>query len=299
MSGIDDGLTRDVPVRFAPLAQSRELRATSLGDLVVAECQALAGSRLPWHAHEHANVVLLLDGSFTERFGGRTVTCTSPVALYKPAAERHANEYGRTGARFLIVELMPSQLEPLRARGAVLDGIRMVHDPAVVDISVRLYRELRRLDPYSTLSIAGLVYELLAVMSRTASRDGGTLPPSWLRRVRAELDDHFATRVSIADLATRAQVHPDHLSRCFRRHYGLLIGDYVRRLRLEWTAQELTGSDTTLAELAIAAGFVDQSEFTRRFREQFGTTPGRYRAALAGKTEAEQTALANTKGQPR
>jgi len=269
-----------LPTPFAPIAQSTELRATSIGDLVVAECRARAGARLPWHAHEHANVVLLLDGSFTEAFAGRTVICADPVALYKPAAERHANEYGQHGARFLIVELLPSQLEQLRSRGAELNGVRTVYDTAVVDLSVRLYRELRRLDAYSTLSVAGLVYELLAVMSRTANDDSRMAAPRWLRRVRDELHDHFSRRVSIGDLASRAAVHPDHLSRSFRRHYGMLIGDYVRRLRLEWAARALLSTDTTLAELAIAAGFVDQSEFTRRFREHFGTTPGRYRAAL-------------------
>jgi AraC family transcriptional regulator len=264
---------------FAPIAQSTELRAC-IGDLVVAECRARAGARLPWHAHEHANVVLLLDGSFTETFAGRSVTCTDPVALYKPAAERHANEYGRDGARFLIVELLPAQLEQLRVRGAKLGGVRTVRDGAVLDLGVRLYRELRQLDAYSTLSVAGLVYELLAVMSRAVGTESDAPAPRWLRRVRDELHDNFSQRFNIGELASRAAVHPDHLSRSFRRHYGVLIGEYVRRLRLEWAARELVSADRTLAELAVTAGFVDQSEFTRRFREHFGTTPGRYRSAL-------------------
>jgi len=265
---------------FAPLSQAPELRTTSIGDLVVAECRARPSMRLPWHAHEHANIVLLLDGSFTEQFGVRTVACASPLALYKPPAEPHANEYGGAGARFLAVELHPSQIDELRGRGARLDAVRTVQDAEVVDLSMRLYRELSRLDSYSSLSIAGLVYELLAILSRSTRHDGSPLAPPWLRRVRDRLEAEFAQHVRIADLASEVDVHPDHLSRCFRRHYGVLIGDYVRRLRLEWAAKELLASDAALAELALTAGFADQSDFTRRFREHFGTTPGRYRDAL-------------------
>jgi AraC family transcriptional regulator len=264
---------------FAPIAQTQALRATSVGDLAVTECLAAAGTRLGWHAHEHACVVLLLDGSFTEVFRARTVSCSTPAALYKPAGEPHANEYGRVGARFLIVELHPTQVDQWRDRGAALDGIRAVHEREVVDIAARLYRELRRVDAYSMLSIGGLVHELLAAVSRGGGMQS-TSAPFWLRRVREQLAERFAERLSIADIASDAGVHPDHLSRCFRRHYGTLIGEYVRSLRLDWAARTLAGTEKPLAEVAIDAGFIDQSEFTRRFREQFGTTPGRYRSAL-------------------
>ncbi len=267
--------------QYAPIAQTTELRTASIGDLVVAECRAAAGTRLPWHAHEHANLVLLLNGSFTEQFGARTVSCAEPTALYKPAGERHADEYGRAGARFLIVELLPPQLGQLRARGAAVDDVRAVAEPGIVDLSMRLYRELCRPDAYSTLSIAGLVYELLAAVSRGRDATGPGVP-HWLHRVLTRLHDEFPRPPSIGDLAADAGVHPDHLSRSFRRQYGVLIGDYVRQLRLEWASRELLSTGLTLAEIAAAAGFADQSEFTRRFREQFGTTPGRYRSALRG-----------------
>jgi AraC family transcriptional regulator len=266
--------------QYAPIAQCRDSRAASIGDLVVTECRAAAGARLSWHAHEHACVVLLVNGSFTELFGARSVSYNTPVALYKPAGERHANEYGRTGAQFMVIELPPSQLDQLRHRGAVLDGIRSVQEPAVVDLGARIYRELHHLDAYSMLSVGGLVHELLAVLCRGDDRARSSTAPYWLRRVRDDVRENFSRRISITDLADRARVHPDHLSRSFRRHYGVLIGEYARHLRLDWAAKQLVATDVPLTELAMAAGFVDQSEFTRRFREHFGTTPGRYRIAL-------------------
>jgi AraC-like DNA-binding protein len=55
------------------------------------------------------------------------------------------------------------------------------------------------------------------------------------------------------------------------------LGSYVRRLRLEWVAAELLGSEDSLASLALAAGFADQSHLTRAFKRHTGLTPLAYR----------------------
>jgi AraC family transcriptional regulator len=268
---------------FAPIAQCKDVRVTSTGGFSLADCRVPPHTVLPWHAHEHACIVLALAGSFTEQFGTRRVCCEVPVALFKPAGERHANVYGHAGARFLIIELQTPQVEQCRERGVSLDRIRAVRSAAVADLGGRLRRELQDRDAYSGLSIAGLTYEILAVVARGADwdrRDGGAAPP-WLRRVYDEVTDTFMQPLSITDLAAQSGVHPDHLSRSFRRYYGLLIGEYARSLRLDWAARRLVEVDLPLSDIATTAGFADQSEFTRRFSKQFGTTPGRYRRGAA------------------
>jgi AraC family transcriptional regulator len=58
------------------------------------------------------------------------------------------------------------------------------------------------------------------------------------------------------------------------------MGSYVRRLRLDWAAGELVRSDRSLAALAVAAGFADQSHFTRFFKRHTGFTPNTYRRMM-------------------
>ena len=60
------------------------------------------------------------------------------------------------------------------------------------------------------------------------------------------------------------------------------MGTYVRRLRLNWAAAELARSDASLAQTALAAGFADQSHFTRAFRRYTGFTPSAYRRTRRG-----------------
>jgi len=65
----------------------------------------------------------------------------------------------------------------------------------------------------------------------------------------------------------------------FRLHYGQPVGAYLRGLRIAWAAGKLTGTDEDIAQIALQAGFFDQSHFTRTFKRQLGLTPLAYRKA--------------------
>ena len=106
--------------------------------------------------------------------------------------------------------------------------------------------------------------------------------PSWLARVRARLESEFRTPLTLAALAADAGVHPVHLQRMFRRHYGRTPAHYAAQLRIAWAQHALSRPDTEIARVALEAGFSDQAHFTRRFRSFTGTTPGDYRKARCG-----------------
>jgi len=78
-------------------------------------------------------------------------------------------------------------------------------------------------------------------------------------------------------------VHPAHLARVFRAREGCSIGEFARRCRIEWAASQLATTSASLSTLAHAAGFCDQSHFTRVFARQLGMSPGRYRTMGANR----------------
>ncbi|HKG95125.1 MAG TPA: AraC family transcriptional regulator [Gemmatimonadaceae bacterium] len=242
---------------------------------------------LPPHYHETACLSVLLDGSVEEAVGPRTLTYARASLFVKPAGERHSNRIGRVGARALAVE-------PSAARAATLDLSadplgRVLHsqDPRAAALASAIARELREPDAVSPIAIEGLALELVALAARAVRpgarpRHSGGAPPAWLAAARELLHDRFTTTLRLADVAAAAGVHPAHLSRAFRAHHGASVGEYLRRLRLDWAAARLATSRDSLSAVALGAGFADQSHFTRAFKRYAGVTPERYRRRVRG-----------------
>lgn len=83
---------------------------------------------------------------------------------------------------------------------------------------------------------------------------------------------------TLAELGRRAHLSPEHLSREFKRAFGLAPMEYLARHRLERAAARLIYGDEPLARIGQDVGYDDANYFSRRFRKQFGMSPREYRA---------------------
>jgi AraC family transcriptional regulator len=105
--------------------------------------------------------------------------------------------------------------------------------------------------------------------------------PHWLTQVRDMLHARFQESLSLAEIAATVKVHPVYLARAFRQHYRCSIGEYIRRLRVEFATRQLITSDAPLVEIALAAGFCAQSHFNEFFKRETGLTPREYRTIFS------------------
>jgi AraC-like DNA-binding protein len=77
-------------------------------------------------------------------------------------------------------------------------------------------------------------------------------------------------------------VHPSHVAREFRRAYGMTIGECVRKLRVEFVAEQLARprkDAASLTDSALDAGFSSQAHMAAVFNRVIGMPPGQYRKA--------------------
>ncbi|HET9787346.1 MAG TPA: helix-turn-helix transcriptional regulator, partial [Pyrinomonadaceae bacterium] len=84
------------------------------------------------------------------------------------------------------------------------------------------------------------------------------------------------------EIAHLVGVHPTHLARSFKKHYRTTVGEYLRRLRLDWATRRLSETEDSITEIALAAGFYDQSHFSHLFKQHTGLTPAEFRALSNG-----------------
>lgn len=260
------------------ITQGARLRAASWGGIRAIESSHAADLRLSPHRHAASCLTYVLEGDFVERVEGRELHMRRGSVLLKQSDAVHTNHFGGSGARSLLVELPAAMLERFEDRRSLFasDPVRTV--PGAARNAHRIHAELLESDPVSEMVVEGLLLEVLGRAVRAGDRGSPeSAPPRWLVRVRDALHEQFADPPCLTELAREADVHPDHLGRTFRRHYGLSPGAYVRRVRIEHAVRLITETERPLAEVAYVTGFADQSHMTRQVGAATGLPPGRLR----------------------
>jgi AraC family transcriptional regulator len=93
------------------------------------------------------------------------------------------------------------------------------------------------------------------------------------------IESHFATDITLADIAAIGGVSRHHMVRAFGAATGRSVMRYVRGRRLSEAARALAGGAPDILAVALDAGYGSHEAFTRAFRDAFGVTPETLRAA--------------------
>src|SRR5215831_14743478 len=107
--------------------------------------------------------------------------------------------------------------------------------------------------------------------SRTVRGRDGTLPRGRLRAVLEYIEEHLDTAPTLAEIAAVVGLNCYHFSRQFKAATGLPPHQYVITRRVELAKRLLVAeADLSLAEVAVRAGFYDQSQFSHHFKRLIG-----------------------------
>jgi AraC family transcriptional regulator len=270
-------------------------QARKAPDITLVESVYCPEHSLPAHEHAAAFFDLVVDGTCSEVVGGRMRDRGGSTLAFHPGGEVHSSCWHGHEPRCFHVEISATLLARARQYSPILDRSCCLSAGLPIRLATHLYHEFRRMDEFSLLVIEGLTLELLAESARLASSIPERKPPRWFRKVRDLLHDKFAARLSLDEIAGAAGVHPAHLARVFRQIHGCSLGDYLRRLRAESACRLLTTSDAPLVEIALAAGFSDQSHFSKVFRSQTGMSPKQFRKSFSRRKAATKECSPGTR----
>jgi AraC family transcriptional regulator len=237
----------------------KPLGARTLGAYTLSLSRYERDSHIPPHAHEAAFATVVLNGGYRETAQQETRDCAPHSIVVHAPGERHADTFARPTTCLSI-------------HGAPFERSAHLSTPAATAIAVKLRSEFRAPDAFSPMVIEALMLELFVACAR--HREPGAAP-LWLRDVRAAIEERFREPLTLSMLAADADVQASHLARAFRRHYGTTVGELLRARRVEYAKQKLASREP-LAQIALDAGFADQSHFTRTFRKATGLTPAAF-----------------------
>ena len=121
---------------------------------------------------------------------------------------------------------------------------------------------------------------LRSEMERRVGASGsgtGGLAGWQIARVRAFIDKNLDRNIDTKDLSAVARRSAAHFARSFKRTFGESPHAYVMRMRLEKACHLMMTTSESLSQIALSAGFSDQSHLCKRFNQALGQSPSNWR----------------------
>lgn len=257
-------------------------RVRSLHADAVTAVDARSGRSFARHIHDEFGVGLVTHGAQRSWSGRGPVEAVAGNLITVNPGEPHDGE-PIGGARswsmlYLSEQLVGAAIEDLEERRPSRFELHapVIDDPALARLFVATRRAAAH--PAGAEAFEERLLALLASLfaaAPTAERG----PARALSRVRERIDDMPAMAHPLSELAALSGMSRYQTVRGLARLTGLTPHAYVVQRRLE-LARRLIREGGTLADVAIDAGFADQSHMHRAFAARYGFTPGTYAAAF-------------------
>ncbi len=157
-----------------------------------------------------------------------------------------------------------------------------VRDPRIEHIGWAVKAELESPEPLGrlygeSLGIALAAHLLRDYVRASPPRNGGRFSRRRLQRVLDYIQEHLAADLSLAQLAELVDMSPSHFKVVFRHSMGLPVHQYVIRSRVEHATGLIARSKLPLSDVALQAGFANQSHMARCMKRLTGVTPAAMR----------------------
>ncbi|WP_189154123.1 helix-turn-helix domain-containing protein [Lentzea pudingi] len=225
----------------------------------------------PTHTHDAWTLMVLDTGAVRYELDRHEHgALVSGVTLLPPHVPHDGRSALSTGFRKRVLYLDDAAL-PADLIGKAVDT-PMLPDPLLRHRIHQLHLVLD--EPFEAASRLSLITE------RLRHHFAGTAPvvhadPTLADRLRQLLDASLPSGITLAEAAAELQTSPTHLVRAFSRQFGLPPHKYLTGRRVDLARGHLVDGRPA-AEVAVLAGFHDQSHLTRHFRRVLGTSPGRF-----------------------
>ncbi|MBV8624585.1 MAG: helix-turn-helix transcriptional regulator [Herbaspirillum sp.] len=96
--------------------------------------------------------------------------------------------------------------------------------------------------------------------------------------MKAYIEAHLSENITVATLASLCHMSGSCFSRVFKASTGHTLCQWITRVRLQRARTLLASSTLSIAEIANAIGFHDQSHFVRKFKQVNGVSARDWRA---------------------
>ena len=209
-------------------------QTVSLGGITLTDTVLETQENIDWHYHENAYFTLILQGRLIEGNKHNLYNCSTGTLLYHGSKEPHFNVKIEDNTKFFNVEFDVGCFKDFDFGLDILEGIFSIDSPDIKFLLYKIFRETKVCDDVTLPSIQMLLCAIFGHLRFIKQTEQKT-KPFWAKQLKEILRDNYAQKLSLRGLSDKLGIHPVHLSRDFPKHFQCTFGDYVRKLRVEYS----------------------------------------------------------------
>ncbi|MEZ4631803.1 MAG: AraC family transcriptional regulator [Deinococcales bacterium] len=240
---------------------------------------AISKRYFPKHLHNNYTICLTYEG-VGEIWSQRGLIRLYPgsLSLINPEEVHAGGAYKGDFWRYRVIYLDRELVEKFLPEGLVFEETLLENGPLNSSFE-KCFRQLA--EDRHTLAVDEALVKLLEALKPVSdSTPKPSKELSTIAKARDYLRENYFDSISVSELAKNVGLSANYLIRAFRKAVGLPPHAYQMQLRIEEARQALKSSKP-IAQVALDAGFFDQSHFARLFKRFFGVTPQQYRQGMS------------------
>ena len=117
-------------------------------------------------------------------------------------------------------------------------------------------------------------YRTCLTLMREAAASESARP---VRIAKAFVDEHYAEKITLEDLAELVDLNPVYFSVLFKKETDTNFSSYLTSVRMEKAKELLRNSNETIAAIGERVGYKDSRHFSQTFTKTVGVKPALYR----------------------
>lgn len=229
-------------------------------------------SESKFHAHSNSYLSILLFGLYSEvTLDSQKIISPSNI-LYRPAHYKHKNQFITSKTKCLNIEFSPEWFDKRNMNAKkIKPQIKNIENyPLILHLLID-FLKYQKIDFFE---------ELLLKLITSEEKVITPLRKPWLGKLVRILDNEIEENHSLRTLSERVFIHPNYMSRVFKEHFGITIGQYQMERKIQSATKKLFIEKNSIALIALECGFFDESHFIKTFKTYNRITPHQFRLLL-------------------
>ena len=237
------------------------------------------GNHVDWHFHDNMHFSYSLYGNSDQISKKEKHIITNGSLIYHNSEDPHFNTKHSSYSKNFYIEIENEWYEKLYLKNDLPKGVINLKNPNIKITIDKIYSETKVNDNCSKIEIESILINTLGILKGIYDHDKYD-KPQWVNSVKELIHANPCANFSLFEISKEIGIHPVHLSRQFKKHFGQSFGEYIRFIKIHKAASLLKNKDVSLIDICYLTGFYDQSHMAKVFKSTFKITPLQYRKLI-------------------